>query len=144
MGVGVGVVAELVGVEQDLVCLAGLSEARDDHTQDIGTQVSAKGESHIVEANNVARCSPTRIGVWSAKLKFCDGCSHLVLLQPLLEELFPALLQDRTSKFNRLKMIEFTLLEENAEVLKNGRQASRGGGSSLKRLNDLSGTENAL
>ena len=70
--------------------------------------------------------------------------SYLVLLQPFLEELLSSLLQDRTSKLNGFKMIEFTLLEEDAEVLKNGGQTARRGGSRLEGFNDLSGSEDTL
>jgi len=51
--------------------------------------------------------------------------NHLVLFEPLFQELFPALLQDRARQLNRLEMIEFPLLQEDTEVLKNWRKASR-------------------
>lgn len=51
--------------------------------------------------------------------------SYLVLLKPLFQELLPALLQDRTCELYGLKMIEFALLQEDAEVLEDGRETAR-------------------
>jgi hypothetical protein len=51
---------------------------------------------------------------------------HLILLEPFFQKLFPALLQDRARELNGLQMIEISFLQENTEVLKNGRKAPRG------------------
>jgi hypothetical protein len=64
---------------------------------------------------------------------------HLVLLEPFLQELFPALLQDRARQLNRLEMIEFPFLQKDTEVLKNRRKAPSGSWCLLERLNDLRG-----
>jgi hypothetical protein len=38
--------------------------------------------------------------------------SYLILLQPLLQELLPALLEDIASRLNKFKMVQLVLLEE--------------------------------
>ena len=44
---------------------------------------------------------------------------YLVLLQPFLKQLLAALLQDGARKLGRLKVVQFTLLQKNTEVLEN-------------------------
>jgi len=70
--------------------------------------------------------------------------SYLILLQPLLQELLPALLKDRASKLNRLEMVKLALLEEDTKVLQNGRKTTGRCRGSLKRLNNLYCTQNSL
>ena len=70
--------------------------------------------------------------------------TYLVLLQPLLKQLLAALLEDRTRKFNRLQPVELALLEENTEVLEDGRETARRSRRLLERLDDLRGAEDAL
>jgi hypothetical protein len=45
--------------------------------------------------------------------------SYLILLQPPLQELRPALVKNKASKLNRLEMVKLALLEEDTNVLKN-------------------------
>jgi hypothetical protein len=70
--------------------------------------------------------------------------SYLILLQPLLQELLPALLKDRASKLNRLEMVKLALLEEDTKVLQNGRKTTGRCRGSLNRLNNLCCTQNSL
>jgi hypothetical protein len=63
--------------------------------------------------------------------------SYLILLQPLLQELLPALLKDRTSKLDRLEMVKLALLKEDTKVLQNRRKTTRRCRGSLKRLDNL-------
>ena len=51
--------------------------------------------------------------------------SYLVLLEPLFEELLATLLEHRAREFQTLQLVEFALLQKDAEVLKDGREASR-------------------
>ena len=44
---------------------------------------------------------------------------QIVLLQPLLQQLFVILLQDRTGELKGLELVEFALHEEDVEVLNN-------------------------
>ena len=37
--------------------------------------------------------------------------THLVLLEPLLEQLLPSLLEDGTRQLDRLQMVQLTLLQ---------------------------------
>lgn len=53
---------------------------------------------------------------------------YLVLLQPLLQKLLAALLQDRPAQFQRLKLVELALVQKNTKVLQ-----ERGGLTGLGR-----------
>jgi hypothetical protein len=46
---------------------------------------------------------------------------NLVLLEPLLDELLLALLNDRLAQLNRLELVQLRRLEQNAEVLQKRR-----------------------
>lgn len=50
-------------------------------------------------------------------IKASEQAKYLVLLQPLLQKLLPALLQDGAGELERLKVVEFTLLKQDTEVL---------------------------
>ena len=63
--------------------------------------------------------------------------SYLILLQPLLQELLPALLKDE-------QMLKLTLLEEDTTGLQNGRKTTGRCRGSLKRLDNLYCTQNSL
>ena len=70
--------------------------------------------------------------------------THLVLLQPLLEELLAALLEYGARELKGLVMVELALLKQHTEVLEDGRETARRSRRLLERLDDLSCTQDAL
>jgi hypothetical protein len=121
-------VANLLRVEYNLVRLAGLGEARNHLVRDVCAEVDTEREGHVVQAHNVTKLLAT---------------CQLVLLEPLLEELLAALLENRARKLKRLEVVELALLEQDAEVLQNGRQATRGRRCLLERLDDRRSAQDA-
>lgn len=69
---------------------------------------------------------------------------HLVILQPFLQQLLTALLQDRAGEFDGFGMVELAFLEKDAKVLENRGEASRRRRCLLKRLDNRSSTQNTL
>ena len=70
--------------------------------------------------------------------------TYLVLLQPLLKQLLPSLLQDGARQFDGFEVVELPLLEQDAEVLQDRRQPSWRCRRCLEGLDDLRGTQDAL
>lgn len=70
--------------------------------------------------------------------------AHLVFLQPFLQQLLPALLQNRSREFDRLEVVELSLLEQYTEILKYRRKATRGSRCLLECFDDLCRTQDTL
>ncbi len=103
----VGGVADLLGVEDDLVELTGLGKAGDDLVGHVGAEVDAEGEVHVVLADNVTELL---------------AALDLALLEPLFEQVLSTLVEHGTSELERLELVERALFEENAKVLQDGRR----------------------
>lgn len=69
--------------------------------------------------------------------------TDLVLLEPLLEELLPALGEDGACELERLDLVELSLLEEDAEVLEDGREDAGLGRHRLELLDGLGRAQDA-
>ena len=91
----VGRVADLLGVEDDLLELARFGEALDDFVGHVGSQVDGKGQSRIGLLDQIAQLFRA--------LQF-------VFLQPLFQQLLATLLQDGAAQFQRLKLVQLTLI----------------------------------
>ena len=87
-------VADLLGVENDLLELSSLGEALYHLAGDVGAQVHAQGQSGVRRFDEVPELF---------------GALQLVLLEPLLQELFPALLQYRPAQLQRLELVQLAL-----------------------------------
>ena len=98
----VGGVAHLLGVEDDLLELAGLGEALDHLVGNIGPQVDGEGEGGVGGLDEVAQLL---------------AALQLVLLEPLLQELLPALGQDGPAELQGLVLVELTLVQQDTEIL---------------------------
>lgn len=109
--------------------MSSLGEARYDLVRDVGAEVDGESECHVVRTNDVAELF---------------GAFEFVLLEPFLEELFAALLEDGTGELERFVSVEFALLEEDAEVLENGGESAGLDGDLLELLDRLRRSENAL
>jgi hypothetical protein len=70
--------------------------------------------------------------------------NDLVLLEPLLEQLHAALLQDGPAKLDGLVPVELARLEENAEVLEESRLLAGGHRGLLQTLDGGRAAEDAL
>lgn len=70
-------VTSLLRIQNDLLCLASLGEARNNLVRYVGTKVDGECEGHVEWADNVA--------------ELLTACK-LVLLQPLLQQLLATLL----------------------------------------------------
>lgn len=70
--------------------------------------------------------------------------AYLVLLQPFLQQLLATLLQDGPAQLQRLKLVELTLVQQNAEVLQQWGGLARLSWDALKLTDCLRCTQNAL
>ena len=121
-------VAGLGSIRQDLVELTSLGETSNDLLGNIGLEVDRQGHVHIVRANHVTKLL---------------GAVQLVLLEPLLQEVFSVLLQNWLCKFDRLVAVQSTLVEEHTEVLQGVGHLTRLGGQTLELLDGVSSTQEA-
>lgn len=70
--------------------------------------------------------------------------THLVLLQPFLQQLLAALLEHRPAELQRLKLIELALVQQNAKVLEQRGGLSRLSWDALKATDCVRGSQDAL
>ncbi len=98
----VGLVAGLSTVGENLVELAGLSEASNDLVGHIGLQVDGECHVHIVRADHVTELL---------------RALELVLAEPLLQQLLSVLGQYRLRELDSLVLIEGPLVEKHTKVL---------------------------
>ena len=70
--------------------------------------------------------------------------AHLVLLEPLLNEMFLALGQHWPTQLKSLVLVELTALQQDAKVLEEGGLLSRRGGHCLESLDSLRSTQDTL
>lgn len=122
----VGSVADLFGVENNLIKLPQLGETGDDLVRNVGAKVNRESEVHIGHSTEVTELLTTL---------------ELVLFEPLFEELLLALLYDRTGKFKRFVLVELSLLEQDAKVLQDRSKGTRNSGEVLESLDGLWGTQ---
>lgn len=139
-------VSDLLRVQNDLVRLAGLSEACNDLVRNICTQVNAERQRQVVQPDDVTELFAASqlhrlVSESSNKLK---SAAYLVLLEPFLQKLFASLLQNGSSELNRLQMVELSFLQKNTEILKDGREAAWWCRGLLERFNDLGCTQDTL
>lgn len=69
---------------------------------------------------------------------------HLVLLQPFLQQLLAALLQDRPAQLQRLKLVELTLVQQNTKVLQQWGGLTWLSWDALELTNGLCSAQNSL
>lgn len=69
---------------------------------------------------------------------------YLVFLQPFLQELFAALLQDGPAKLQRLKLVQLALVQQNPKVLQQGRSLTRLGRNTLEPTDGVWGAQDPL
>ena len=98
----VGGVADLLGIQDDLLELSGLGEALDDLVGHVSPQVDGEGEGGVGRLDQVAELL---------------AALQLVLLQPLLQQLLPALGQDWPAELEGLVLVELALVQQDPEVL---------------------------
>lgn len=125
----IGRVARLLGVRDDLVELTGLGETCDDLVRDVGTQVDGQGEVEVMRTDGIAE--------FFRALQF-------VLLEPFFEEILAILSEDGTSEFEGLVTVQGAFVEENAKVLKNGRELARLHGYMLESFNCIGCSKDSL
>ena len=70
--------------------------------------------------------------------------SHLVLLEPLLQQLLASLLEHRSAQLQGLKLVELALVQEDAEVLEQGRGLALLGRDTLEAPDGVGGAQDAL
>jgi len=70
--------------------------------------------------------------------------TNLVFFQPLLPQLFAALLQHRAAQLHRLVLVELALVQQDAKVLQQRRRGARSGRHLLESLNRLRGAQDSL
>ena len=70
--------------------------------------------------------------------------TNLVFFQPLLRQLFAALLQHRAAQLHRLVLVELALVQQDAKVLQQRRRGARSGRHLLESLNGLRGAQDSL
>ena len=70
--------------------------------------------------------------------------SYLVLLQPFLQQLLAALLQDRPAQFKRLKLVQLALVQKNTEVLQQWRGLTWLGRDTLELTDGLCRPQDSL
>jgi hypothetical protein len=161
----VGGVVDSLGVDDDFGELSSLGEActgavtpsvpqqrgrggRDSHdlVGDVGSKVDGESKSHVVSSHDISELLAAfdLLAVVDELLrsKRCTA-THLVLLQPLLEQLLAALDEHGTSELETLVLVETPALEEDTKVLEDGTELSCGDGDALELLDRLRGTEDA-
>ena len=70
--------------------------------------------------------------------------ANLVFLEPLLNELFLALSQDGPTELESLVFVQLTALQENPEILEEGRSLPGRGGHLLESQNGVCCAKNTL
>lgn len=70
--------------------------------------------------------------------------AYLVLLQPFLQQLLAALLQDRPAQLQRLKLVELTLVQQNPKVLQQWGGLTWLSWDALELTNGLCSAQNSL
>lgn len=70
--------------------------------------------------------------------------THLVLLQPFLQQLLAPLLEDRPAELQRLKLIELALIQQDSKVLEQRGGLARLGRNALEATDGVWGAQNAL
>lgn len=70
--------------------------------------------------------------------------THLVLLQPLLQQLLAPLLQNGPAELQRLKLIELALIQQDSKVLEQRRGLARLGRNALEAPDGVWSAQNAL
>ena len=70
--------------------------------------------------------------------------TNLVFFQPLLQQLFAALLQHRAAQLQRLILVELALVQQNAKVLQQRRLGAWCWWQLLESLDDLRGAQDSL
>lgn len=70
--------------------------------------------------------------------------AYLVLLQPFLQQLLAALLQDRPAQLQRLKLVELTLVQQNTKVLQQWGGLTWLSWDALELPNGLGSAQNSL
>ena len=99
-------VAYLLGVGQNLVELASLSESSDNLVGDVGLEVDVQSQTHVV---------------WSDDVSKLLGGLQFLFVHPLLQQMLAVLLQDGSDKLHTLVTVQGTLIEQHTEVLQNDR-----------------------
>ena len=102
--------------------MASFGKAGDDLVGYVCAEVYAQGKGQVVSTDDIS--------------ELFAAC-QLILLQPLLQKLFPSLQQYGTGELERFKVIEFTLFEQDSEVLQDGGKPTGWGRSCLERFNNL-------
>lgn len=69
---------------------------------------------------------------------------HLVLLQPFLQQLLAALLQDGPAQLQGFKLVELALIQKDTKVLQQRRGLTRLGGDTLKLADGLRRPQDTL
>mmetsp|Transcript_27593 Transcript_27593/g.79608 ORF Transcript_27593/g.79608 Transcript_27593/m.79608 type:complete len:1497 (-) Transcript_27593:110-4600(-) len=118
--------ADAGGVRDDLVVLPALDEAVDGLGVALAAQVDAEGHAGVGGHDEVAELL---------------GALELVVLEPLLHELGPALLEDGLGELDGLLLVELAGLEEGGEVLEDGLGAAGLGGDLLEARDGGGGAE---
>mmetsp|Transcript_45208 Transcript_45208/g.105420 ORF Transcript_45208/g.105420 Transcript_45208/m.105420 type:complete len:340 (+) Transcript_45208:3287-4306(+) len=118
----VRLVAHSLDIGHDLVDLSKLDKALDHLLVHVRTQVDRQGKLRFQRAYNVSQLL---------------RAFQLVLLQPLLNQLLPALLHHRPDQLHRLKGVQLVMLEERGEVMQNWRGLARRSLHALELLNRL-------
>ena len=70
--------------------------------------------------------------------------TNLVFFQPLLQQLFAALLQHRAAQLQWLILVELALVQQDAKVLQQRRRGARSGRHLLESLDGLRGAQDSL
>ena len=93
-------------MQDDLLELSGLGEALDDLVGDIGAEVDGEGEGGVGSLDQIPELL---------------AALELVFLQPLLEQLLPALGEHGPAQLQGLELVELSLVQEDPEILQQRR-----------------------
>lgn len=85
-----------------------------------------------------------RIVHWFGYQRYFERLAHLVLLQPFLQQLLAALLEDRPAELQRLKLIELALVQQDAKVLEQRGGLARLSWDALEATDGVRGSQDSL
>ena len=106
-------VADLLGVQHDLLELTRLGETLDHFVGNVGPKVDGQSQGGVGRLDQVTQLLPAL---------------QLILLEPLLQKLLPSLGQDGATQLQALELVELALVQKNAEILQQGRRLAGLGG----------------